>query len=73
MTKAPAEWTAQQREQAGRAVENKLIYMSDDTLRGRDMRRYVESIIRSKDLFFQSSQPEEEQYRDSYYDEYYSG
>ena len=72
LTRAPAEWTDAQREEAGRAVERKLLYMSDDTLRGSGMRRYVDGIIRSKDLFFQSSQAEEDTYRqeDSYYDDY---
>ncbi len=72
LTKAPAEWTDQQREEAGRAVERKLLYMSDDTLRGTGMRRYVEGIIQSKDLYYQSSPAEEETYfrQDDYYDEY---
>ena len=72
LAKAPAEWTAAQREEAGRAVERKLAYMSDETLRGHAMRRYVEGILRSKELFFQASQAEQDHYRqeDSYYDDY---
>lgn len=66
---APAEWTDAQREEAGRAVERKLVYMSDDSLRGSDMRRYVEAVIHSKDLFYQSSGAEDESYRS---DEYYN-
>jgi hypothetical protein len=73
LSKAPAEWTAEQREQAAKAVENRLVYMSDDTLHGPDMRRNVESILQSKDIFFNSSQPEEDCSRDSYSDDYYSG
>lgn len=73
LSKAPPEWTAEQREQAAKAVENRLVYMSDDTLRGPDMRRYVESILQSKDIFFNSSQPEEDYSRDSYSDDDYSG
>jgi len=73
LSKAPAEWTAEQREQATKAVENRLVYMSDDTLRGPDMRRYVESVLQSKDIFLNSSQPEEDYSRDSYSDDYYSG
>lgn len=60
--KAPAEWTEAQREDAGRAVERKLVYMSDDSLRGPEMRRYVEAIIHNKDQFFQSSRAEEDHY-----------
>jgi hypothetical protein len=37
------------------------------------MRRYVESILQSKDIFLNSSQPEEDYSRDSYSDDYYSG
>jgi hypothetical protein len=73
LSKAPAEWTAEQREQAAKAVENRLVYMSDDTLRGPDMRRYVESILQSKDISLNSSQPEEDYSRDSYSDDSYSG
>ncbi len=72
LTKAPGEWSDAQRREAGRAVESKLLYMSDDSLRGRAMRRYVEGIIRSKDLFFQANQAEQDYYRqeDSYYDDH---
>jgi hypothetical protein len=73
LSKAPAEWTAEQREQAARALENRLVYISDETLRGSDMRSYVESIINNKDIVFPSNQPEEDTCRDSSYDEYYSG
>jgi hypothetical protein len=73
LSKAPPEWTAEQREQAAKAVENRLVYMSDDSLHGPDMRRYVESILQSKDIFLNSSQPEEDYSRDSYSDDYYSG
>lgn len=75
LSKAPAEWAAEQREEAGRAVERKLTYMSDDTLRGPGMRRYVEAVVRSKDIFFQSSHAEEEYYRndDPYYEDYSGG
>ena len=68
LTKAPPEWTAQQREEAGRAVETKLVYMSDDTLRGGAMKRYVEGILRSKDLFYQATQTQQQE--DYYYDDY---
>ncbi len=72
LSKAPSEWTQAQREEAGRTVERKLVYMSDETLRGAGMRRYVDSIIQSKDLFFQSNQSEETYYPydDPYYNEY---
>ena len=72
LTKAPEEWTPAQREEAGRAVERKLIYMSDDTLRGPGMRRYVEGIIQSKDLFYQSAPVDDDssRERDYYYDDY---
>ena len=72
LSKAPAEWTADQREEAGRAVERKLLYMSDESLRGPGMRRYVEAILRSKDIFFQATQAEQDYYRqeDPYHDDY---
>jgi len=72
LKKAPTEWTPEQREEAGRAIERRLAYMSDDSLRGSAMRRYVESILHSKDLFYQATQAEQDYYRDqdSSYDDY---
>ena len=72
LAKAPGHWTAAQREETGRAIERKLVYMSDDSLRGSSMRRYVEAIIQSKELYFEAGRAEQEQYprEDSYYDDY---
>lgn len=72
LSNAPAEWTTEQRAEAGRAVERKLMYMSDETLRGPEMRKYVLGIMRSKELVFQTGKTDEDYGRqeDSYYDEY---
>jgi len=77
LSHAPSGWTSAQREEAGRMVENKLAYMSDESLRGPDMKRYVEAVIQSKDLYFQTRPAEPgyggADYDDPYHDDYYSG
>lgn len=74
LKKAPPEWNAGQREEAGRAIERRLAYMSDDSLRGPGMRKYVEAILRSKDLFYQATQAEQDYNRqEDYYSDDYSG
>jgi hypothetical protein len=62
---APADWTPEQRNEAAGAVERKLIYLSDDSLRAPGAKHYVESIIRSKDIFFKAK-PEEPSEHDYY-------
>ena len=62
LQQAPAEWTPQQREEASRAVEHRLAYLSDASLRAPEMPQYVEAILRSKDLFLEPTQVEQEYY-----------
>ena len=76
----PAEWTPEQREEASRAVERRLIYLSDESLRTPEMYKYVEAILGSKELFFETTEvfetTEAEQdyhHREDPYCEDYSG
>ena len=72
LKKAPAEWTSEQREEAGQAIEHRLTYLSDESLRGPQMRKYVDAILRSKDLFFHATEAEQDYYHqeDSHYEDY---
>ncbi len=72
MAKAPPDWNAERRSSLARAVEDRLVYMSDDSLRGPGMRRYVDSVIESKTVYYNSEGNEEDYYRegDSYYNDY---
>ena len=60
---APAHWTADQREETARAIETKLSYLSDDALRQPNIRKYVEQIVRTKEIFYSAKRAEEEHLR----------
>jgi hypothetical protein len=60
---APLEWESDQREETARAVEVKLSYLSDETLRGDNMKKYVENIVRAKEMFYAARRAEEEYLR----------
>jgi hypothetical protein len=60
---APLEWENEQREEVARTVENKLTYLSDETLQGEGMKKYVESIVRDKEMFFAARRAEEDYVR----------
>ena len=56
---APAHWTAEQRDETARAIETKLAYLSDDGLRQPNIRKYVEQIVRTKELFYSAKRAED--------------
>jgi hypothetical protein len=58
LKKAPAEWTEAQRLDLARTCDEKLVYMSDDTLRDPGAERYVDAMIEAKNMYFQSSESE---------------
>ncbi len=58
---APLDWTDQQREETGWAIEQKLSYLSDESLRQENMNKYVENIVRTKEMFY-AAQGAEAQY-----------
>ena len=60
---APTEWSPDQREETARAIERKLSYLSDDTLRQPNIRKYVEQIVRTKEMFYAARRAEEEYLR----------
>lgn len=60
LSKAPAEWTPAQREDLKRTMDEKLIYMSDDTLRDPAAERYVDAMINAKDMYYQSGEAEDD-------------
>ena len=60
---APLEWDTEQREEAARMVETKLTYLSDETLRGDGMKKLVESIVRTKEMFYAARRAEDDYVR----------
>jgi len=66
LSKAPAEWTEAQREDLKRTMDEKLIHMSDDTLRDPGAERYVEAMIKARDMYYQSGEAEDDPYLDPY-------
>jgi len=60
---APLEWDSEQREETARAVEVKLSYLSDETLRGENMKKYVENVVRTKEMFYAARRAEQEYLR----------
>ncbi len=69
LAKAPADWNQAQRDDLARTVDEKLVYMSDDSLRGPGMRRYVDAILNAKTLYYQSGEADDDPYHlnDPYY------
>jgi hypothetical protein len=57
---APLDWSDDQREETTRAVERKLSYLSDITLRQENMRKYVEDVVRTTEIRFAAQRAEEE-------------
>ena len=60
---APLDWDTAQREETARTVEVKLSYLSDDTLAGDNMKKYVENIVRTKEMFYAARRAEEDYLR----------
>lgn len=60
---APLDWDSEQREETARAVELKLSYLSDDTLRQENMKKYVENIVRTKEMFYAARRAEDDYLR----------
>ena len=52
LKKMQAKWTPQQRDAARWAVEHRLVYLSEESLRTPEMYKYVDAILSSKELFF---------------------
>jgi hypothetical protein len=71
---ASLDWSADQREETGQDIERKLSYLSDETLRQDNMRKYVENIVRTKEMFYAAQRAEQDYARrhdeDSPYDPY---
>src|SRR5437870_4946799 len=71
---APLDWDSEQREETARAVEVKLSYLSDETLSQDNMKKYVENVVRTKEMFYAARRAEEDYMRrrreDSEYDTY---
>ena len=59
LKKMPAEWTPQQRDTARWAVEHRVVYLSEESLRTPEMYKYVDAILSSKDLFFETTEVSE--------------
>lgn len=60
---APLEWDNDLREDTARLVESKLTYLSDETLQGDGMKKYVESIVRDKEMFYAARRAEDDYVR----------
>ncbi len=60
---APLDWGADQREETARAIERKLSYLGDDALRRPNTCKYVEQIVRTKEMFYAAQRAEEEYLR----------
>jgi hypothetical protein len=60
---APLDWTDEQREETGRALELKLSYMTDEGLREPGIRKYVEGIVRTKEMFYAAQRAEDDYLR----------
>ena len=71
---ASLDWDATQREETAQDVERKLSYLSDATLRQENMKKYVENIVRTKEMFYAAQRAEQDYVRrhqeDSEYDPY---
>ncbi len=63
MEAAPLDWSSEQRDETSRAVEVKLSYLSDDVLAGDNMKKYVENIVRTKEMFYAARHAEEDYLR----------
>lgn len=68
---APLEWDADQREETARAIEQKLSYLSDHVLRQENMRKYVENIVRTKEMFYAAQRAEQAYLRRQEADSHY--
>ncbi len=66
LSKAPAAWTDAQRQDLKRTMDEKLIYMSDDTLRDPGAERYVDAMINARDTYYESGEAENDPYLDPY-------
>ncbi|GEM_PF-3692431 len=70
----PLDWDATKREETAQDIERKLSYLSDETLRGENMKKYVENIVRTKEIFYAAQRAEQDYARrnqeDSEYDRY---
>ena len=60
---SPLEWDTEQREETARAVETKLLYLSDETLGQDNMKKYVENIVRTKEMFYAARRAEDDYLR----------
>lgn len=60
---APGDWGPDEREETARAIETKLSYLSDDTLRQPHIRKYVQQIVRTKEMFYAARRAEEDYLR----------
>ena len=60
---ASLDWDAAQREETGCDIERKLSYLSDETLRQENMKKYVENIVRTKEMFYAAQRAEQDYLR----------
>ena len=70
---ASLDWDAQQREETAQAVEGKLSYLSDETLAQENMKKYVENIVRTKEMFYAAQRAEQDYLRRHQEDTEYDG
>ena len=59
----PLEWDNEQREETLRSVELKLSYLGDETLTQDNMKKYVENLVRTKEMFYAARRAEEDYVR----------
>lgn len=69
MESAPLDWDTEQRDETSRMVEEKLSYLSDETLRQDNMKKYVENIVRTKEMFYAARRAEQDYLRRNGQDE----
>jgi hypothetical protein len=60
---ASLDWTTNQREDTAQDVERKLSYLSDEALRQENMKKYVENIVRTKEIFYAAQRAEQDYLR----------
>ena len=60
---APLNWTEDQREETLRALDQKLSCLNDDALRQESIRKYVEGLVRTKEMFYAAQRAEQEYLR----------
>lgn len=60
---APLDWGADQREETAQAIERKLACLGDDALRQPHLGKYVEHIVRTKEMFYAAERAEQEYLR----------